>query len=304
MPSEAYQQLLVRLQEIQAATPQTDGELDYAALRAGMEARAYPTSEGTEVGVVDAGGVPAEWVWWPGADMARRILHLHGGGFVMGSPATHRELAGRLSRASGCVVLLLDYRLAPEAPYPAALDDTLTALDWMMNNGPDGPAPAAATGVSGDSAGGGLAISALLARRDYGMPLPDAGLTMSAWADLLCSGESYQRFGGTGRMGHMTEAYLNGVDPKDPLASPVYGDFSGLPPLLIQVGDAEAFLDDSTTLAERAKAAGVDVTLEVWPEMIHVFQQHAPAIPEGQEGIDHAGAFLRQRLGVEVPAAV
>jgi acetyl esterase/lipase len=303
MASEAFQQLLVRLQEIQAATPQTE-ELDYPALRAGMEGRAYPVRDGTEVRTVDAGGAAAEWVWWPGADMDRRILHVHGGGFVMGSAATHRELAAGLSRASGCVVLLLDYRLAPEAPYPAALDDTLTALEWMMHNGPDGPSPARATAISGDSAGGGLAISALLARRDYGMAQPNAALTMSAWADLLCTGESYQRFGGTARMEKMTAAYLNGTDPKSPMASPVYGDFTGLPPLMVQVGDAEAFLDDSTMLADRAKAAGVEVTLEVWPEMIHVFQQHAPAIPEGQAGIDHAGAFLRQRLGIEVPAAV
>lgn len=304
MASEAFQQLLVWLQEIQAATPQIDGELDFAALRAGMEGRAYPASEGTEVRVVDAGGVPAEWVWWPGADMSRRVLHLHGGGFVMGSPATHRELAGRLSRASGCVVLLPDYRLAPEAPYPAALDDTLTALAWMADNAPDGAAPASATAVSGDSAGGGLALSALLALRDYDMALPAAGLAMSAWADLLCSGESYQRFGGTARMEKMTAAYLDGADPRSPMASPVYGDFTGLPPLMLQVGEAEAFLDDTTMLGDRAKAAGVEVTLEVWPEMIHVFQMHAPVTPEGQAGVDHAGGFLRQRLGVEVAAAV
>lgn len=302
MASEAFQQLLVRLQAVQAAAAQA-GEPDFATLRAGMEERAYPVTPGTEFHSVDAGGVPAEWVWWPGADMQRRVLHVHGGGFVMGNTRTHRELAGGLSRASGCVVLLLDYRLAPEAPYPAALDDTLTALKWMAANGPQGPSAASATAISGDSAGGGLAIAALMALRDNGMPLPQAGLTMSAWADLLCSGESYARFG-VGRTNRMADAYLNGADPKHPMASPIYGDFTGLPPLLLQVGDAEAFLDDTTTLAERAQAAGVEVTLEVWPEMVHVFQQHAPVIPEGQEGLDHAGAFLKQRLGVEVPATV
>lgn len=302
MASEAFQQLLVRLQETQAATAAA-GEPDFQTLREGGEERAYPASEGTAFHSVDAGGVPAEWVWWPGADMSRRVLWIHGGGFVMGSPRIHREFAGRLSRASGCAVLVADYRLAPEHPYPAALDDCLTALGWMAGNGPVGPSPASATAVGGDSAGGGLALSALMAMRDRGMALPQAGVTMSAWADLLCSGESYQRFG-VGRTPRMAEAYLNGADPKDPMVSPVYGDFTGLPPLMVQVGDAEAFLDDSTMIAERAKDAGVDVTLEVWPEMIHIFQTHAPVIPEGQEGIDHAGAFLRQRLGVEAPAAV
>lgn len=298
MASEAFQQLLVRLQEVQAAAAQ-GGEPDFATLRAGMEERAYQVSEGTEVRPVDAGGVPAEWVWWPGADMDRRVLHVHGGGFVMGSLPTHRELAGRLARASGCAVLLIDYRLAPEAPYPAALDDTLTALNWMADNGPLGLAAASATAISGDSAGGGLALAALMALRDHGMALPAAGLTMSAWADLLCSGESYVRFG-AGRTNRMVDAYMNGADPKHPMASPVYGDFTGLPPLLVQVGDAEAFLDDSTKIAQLARAAGVDVTLEVWPEMVHVFQQHAPVIPEGQAGIDQAAAFLRQRMEVAV----
>jgi acetyl esterase/lipase len=299
MASEAFQQLLVRLQNIPPGPPLPDGSPDFAGMRAAGEARAVPISEGTEVRPVDAAGVPAEWVWWPDADLDRRILFFHGGGYVTGSPRTHRELAGRLSRASNCAVLLLDYRLAPEAPFPAAVDDALAALEWMDEHGPLGPAPAKATAVAGDSAGGGLAIAVLIALRDAGHPLPQAGLTMSAWADLLCAGESYERFG-RGGTSPMAEAYLNGADPRHPLASPVYGDLRGLPPLMIQVGDAEAFLDDSTTLAANARAAGVDVTLEVWPEMIHVFQAHAPSIPEGQEGIEHAAAFLRQHLGVVV----
>ncbi|MEZ4552303.1 MAG: alpha/beta hydrolase [Dehalococcoidia bacterium] len=297
MPSDEFKQLLARLQTIQSAAPPPTDPPDFAAMRAAMESRAFPVSPGTHVRRVEVDGIRGEWVYAPDADTARRVLFLHGGGYVMGSPTTHRELAGRLSRASGAAVLLLDYRLAPEAPFPAAVDDTFHALTWMRTHGPDDEAPSAAVAVAGDSAGGGLALATLVNVRDRGLPLPCAGLLMSPWADMLASGESYVRFG-VGNLHTMAAAYLNGADPRHPLASPVHADLAGLPPLMVQVGEAEAFLDDSTTLAARARQAGVDVTLEVWPEMIHVFQSYAPVIPEGQEAIARAGAFLRQHLAL------
>lgn len=260
-----------------------------------MEARSFPVSAGTEVRSVDVAGIPAEWVWWPGAAEGWRVLYLHGGGYFMGSPVTHRELAGRLSRASGCVMLVLDYRLAPEAPFPAAVEDAMSAIVWMREHGPSGLSLADAIAVAGDSAGGGLALATLVSLRDRGDPLPGGALLMSPWADLLTSGDSYARFPSP-TLHRNVEWYLNGADPRDPLASPIYADFTGLPPLMIQAGEAESFLDDSITIAERARDAGGEVTLEVWPEMIHVFQSYAPLIPEGREAIDRAGNFLRQCL--------
>ncbi|MFN8584934.1 MAG: alpha/beta hydrolase [Dehalococcoidia bacterium] len=297
MASEEFRQLLVRLEAAQAAAPPLGDRPDFGAMRTAMEGRAFPVSPGTDVHPVEVDGVRGEWVCWPSADTSRRLLLLHGGGYVMGSPAAHRELAGRLSRASGCAVLVLDYRLAPEAPFPAAVDDAVHALAWMRDHGPEGTSVASSMAVAGDSAGGGLALATLINVRDRGLPLPRAGLLMSPWADMLASGESYVRFG-AGNIHTMADAYLAGADPRHPLASPVYATLAGLPPLMIQVGEAEAFLDDSTVLASRAREAGVDVTLEVWPEMIHVFQAYAPVIPEGQEAIDRAGAFLRRHLTV------
>ncbi|MGE0229830.1 MAG: alpha/beta hydrolase [Dehalococcoidia bacterium] len=297
MPSDEFKQLLERLQAVQAAAPPLADPPDFAAMRAAMESRSFPLSGTAQVQPVEVDGVRGEWICAPDADTAHRLLFLHGGGYVMGSPTTHRELAGRLSHASSAAVLLLDYRLAPETPFPAAVDDAFHALAWMRAHGPDEESPAAALAVAGDSAGGGLALATLVNVRDRGLPLPRAGLLMSPWADMLASGESYVRFG-AGNLHTMAAAYLGGADPRHPLASPVYADLTGLPPLMVQVGEAEAFLDDSTTLAGRAREAGVDVTLEVWPDMIHVFQSYAPVIPEGQEAIDRAGAFLRQHLAL------
>lgn len=270
-------------------------------LRAWMEASEAP--EGTTATPVDAGGVPAEWVVADGAASDCRLLYLHGGGYVIGGPDSHRDLAGRISKASDCSLLVLDYRLAPENPFPAAVEDAHTALRWMRDNGPDGPAQARITFVAGDSAGGGLTISALIVARDAGDPLPDAAVTISAWADLACTGESMKTRADVDPMvtedvlQRMTKEYVQGSDPKTPLASPLFADLSGLPPLLMQVGDAEVLLDDTTRLAEKAKAAGVDVTVEVWPEMMHTFQLFAGMLPEGQQAIDRIGEFLKQRVG-------
>jgi epsilon-lactone hydrolase len=246
---------------------------------------------------VDASGVPAEWISAPSADASRAVLYLHGGGYVLGSITSHRELASRISRASGSRVLVIDYRLAPENPFPAAVEDATAAYRWMLQQG---VAPKNAA-IAGDSAGGGLTIATLVALRDAGDPLPATAVCISPWVDLTLSGESMatraaddpmvQRAG----VENMAAAYLAGADPKTPLASPFYADLKGLPPLLIQVGTAETLYDDATRLAEKARAAGVEVALEPWEGMIHVFQMFAMA-PEALQATDRIGAFIKEAV--------
>ncbi len=273
-------------------------------LRAMTDSKALPPPEGTSVTPVDAAGVAAEWVRAPGADPDSRLLYLHGGGYVMGSLNTHRDMVARISAATGCSMLFLAYRMAPEDPFPAAVDDGLAGLRWMRDNGPVGPKPAAQTFIAGDSAGGGLALATLLAARDAGVPMPDGAVTLSAWADLAGTGESMESRRDADpmiRADHLlanAAMYLKGADARNPLASPLYADLRGLPPLLMQAGDAELILDDTTRVADKAKAAGVDVTMEIWPEMFHVWQQFAGMVPEGQQAIDRIGEWVKARVAV------
>jgi acetyl esterase/lipase len=268
-------------------------------MRAGMEAAttAMPPPEDVRFEPVVAGGVPAEWARAPGAVDDRALLYLHGGGYVVGSIRTHRQLVAGISRASGAAVLSLDYRLAPEHPCPAAIEDASAAFRWLLDQGLRPPRLA----IGGDSAGGGLTVAALVALRDAGTPLPAAGVCLSPWTDLSMSGASMKSKAAADPLVQsegilrMATAYLGGRDARSPLASPLFADLQSLPPLLIQVGTAETLLDDSTRLAERARAAGVDVTLETWSDMIHVFQAFAFILPEAREAIDKIGAFLRER---------
>ncbi len=269
----------------------------FAERRTGMDAffGSLGPASGASADPVDAGRVPAEWVSAPGAEADRAVLYLHGGGYVVGSPASHRELAERLSAAAGARVLVIDYRLAPEHPFPAAVDDGTAAYRWLLRQGVD----PSRTAVCGDSAGGGLAVAALVALRDAGDPMPAAGVCLSPWVDLEGLGESMTARAKldlmVGREGLLESAamYLAGADPRTPLAAPLYADLQGLPPLLIQVGTSETLYDDSTRLAERARAAGVDVTLQTWEEMVHVWHLFAPLLPEGQQAIEAIGEFLK-----------
>jgi len=247
---------------------------------------------------VSAGGVPAEWISAPNASADRAVLYLHGGGYVIGSINTHRDLMARISRASGFRVLGIDYRLAPEHPFPAAVEDAVVAYRWLLAQG----LQASHIAVAGDSAGGGLTVATLVAIRDAKLATPGAGVCLSPWVDLEGIGESMTTKASVdpvvqkeGLIG-MAAAYLGGKDPRTPLAAPLYADLKGLPPLLIQVGEAETLLDDSNRLADRAKAAGVKVTLEPWQEMIHVWQMFAPFLPEGQEAIEGIGKYLRATI--------
>jgi acetyl esterase/lipase len=223
------------------------------------------------------------------------LLYLHGGAYQIGSPATLRRMIALISAAAQSRVLSVDYRLAPEHPFPAAVEDALTAYRFLLH----GCADPAAIAIAGDSAGGGLALAALVALRDAGDPLPAAVVVMSPWTDLALTGESLRTRADVDVMikpSGMTETattYLAGADPRHPYASPLYADLHGLPPILIHVGDAEVVLDDSTRFAAKARAAGVDVTIEVWPEMPHVWHAWAGLLPEADKAIERIGSWLR-----------
>ncbi|MBM3222655.1 MAG: alpha/beta hydrolase [Candidatus Tectomicrobia bacterium] len=261
-----------------------------------MLAAKFPLAPDVRCDAVDANGVAAAWVVAPGADTGRTLLYLHGGGYVIGSINTHRDLAARLSRAAAARVLLIDYRLAPEHPHPAAVDDAVTAYRWLLQQG----AAPTSTVIAGDSAGGGLTVAALVALRAAGAPLPAAGVCISPWVDLEGIGDSMSSKASVDPIVQLpglqwfAGLYLNGAHPRTPLAAPLYADLHGLPPLLIHVGTAETLLDDATRLAARAQAAGVEVTLDAWEGMIHVWHLFAAMLPEGQQAIERVGAYIRQ----------
>jgi monoterpene epsilon-lactone hydrolase len=254
---------------------------------------------------VSAGGIEAEWIVPADAAADKAILYFHGGGFRLGSVASHRDLIARISQASGCRLLAINYRLAPEHRFPAALEDARAALDWLRGEGfkPESIA------LAGDSAGGNLVLTTMLGLRARGEPLTAAGVLMSPWTDLAATGESYQSRAAADPIHQrsmilaLAKNYLGeGGDASNPLASPLYADLSGLPPLLIQAGDRETVRDDATMLAAKAKAAGVDAELQVFDGMIHVFQMF-PEIPQAGEAIASVATFLRRhlRLNAERP---
>lgn len=247
---------------------------------------------------VNASGVPAEWINTPGGVEGRVIYYLHGGGYNIGAVNTHRELISRLSRTAGARVLAIDYRLAPEHPFPAAVEDAMAAYRWLLSTGVD---PRGIV-IAGDSAGGGLTMATLVSLRDEGEPLPAAAVCLSPWVDLEELGESIVRNAECDILRRedllkWAEAYLREAYPRTPLAAPLYADLTELPPLLIQVGTAEVLLDDSTRLADRARSAGVEVVLEPWDDMTHVWQFWAAVLPEGQQAIDRIGAFVQRHTG-------
>ena len=273
---------------------------DLAALRAGMGSRREPTIEGIQLIPVKIDDIPCQWVLAPDADPEVRLLYLHGGGFVSGSGGYYLALAAHLSAAAKCAVLLPDYRLAPEHRFPAGLEDCILAHQWLIANGPAGPAACTATFIAGDSAGGNLTLATLLALRDRGRPLPAGGIAISPCTDFTLASESLRTVNdpiiSASTMPVFREYYLGKTDPRHPLASPVFGDYRGLPPLLIQVGEHEMLRDDSVRVVEKARADGVPVQLEIWPGMFHVFQSHEPLLPEGREAIDHAADFMRSSM--------
>jgi phosphinothricin tripeptide acetyl hydrolase len=259
--------------------------------------KVFPTPPEVKVERVSAPVAPAEWLRPPGAVAGRVVLYLHGGGYVIGSTRSHRHLAAAIAAAGQASALLLDYRLAPEHPYPAAVDDATAAYRWLLEQG---VAPGHVV-IGGDSAGGGLTVATLLALRDARLPLPAGGVCISPWVDLTFSGASYRTRAAVDpivkRPGidEMARAYLGATAAQTPLASPLFADLRGLPPLLIHVGSDEVLLDDAVQLADRAKTAGVDATLEVWDRMIHVWHWFLPMLDEAQGAVDGIGRFIQSR---------
>ena len=245
---------------------------------------------------VGAGGVSAEWISTPGVAEDRVVMYLHGGGYMIGSMRTHRSPLSYLSRVSDARVLGLNYRLAPEHPFPAAVEDSVAAYRWLLA---EGVSPRRIA-IGGDSYGGGLTIATLVALKYFGDPLPAAGISHSGWTDLAHTGDTFETKAEEDplidkeMLEGMAAAYLGDRSRTTPLASPYYADLQGLPPLLVQVGTAEVLLDDSLRLADRAKEAGVDVTLEVWDDMPHVWQAFASFLPEAREALDHCGQFVQK----------
>ena len=254
---------------------------------------------GAKTEKVDAGGVRAEWISAPGAARDRVILYFHGGGYVLGSIHSHRDMCERLSRAAQARVLALDYRLAPEHPFPAPVEDARAAYRWLLGQG----LSAKRIALAGDSAGGGLTFAALLALKRHGDPMPACAAPLSPWVDLEGLGESMTTKSAEDPMvqkhliEQMGKTYVAGGNLRDPLAAPLYGDLGGLPPLLIQVGSRETLLDDAVRIAERAKKAGVDVELNVCEGQIHVWQIFASRLDEGEQAIQKIGAFVRRHTG-------
>ncbi|WP_244814479.1 alpha/beta hydrolase [Caballeronia sp. Lep1P3] len=247
-------------------------------------------------------GVPDGWrlqtgddgEWLRNATSRRTILYLHGGGYYFCSPRSHRAISFGLAVRARANVFSLDYRLAPEHRFPAAVDDAVAAYRALLA---DGIAPEA-TIIAGDSAGGGLALATLVALRDAGDPLPAGGVLFSPWTDLTCSGASMRTNEGRDPMFHaavfpqVAAQYLGDADATHPYASPLFGRFDGLPPLLIQAGDTELLLDDSTRVVEKARAAGVRAELQLWRNVPHIFQIWAPFMPEAREALALAGRFI------------
>ncbi len=256
-----------------------------------------PIPRGTKFEGVNADGVPAEWISMGEVRQGRIVLYFHGSGFTMGSVQTHRALTANVSNAAEARVLSVDYRLAPEHPFPAAVEDGVAAYRWLLKNGfsPEGIA------VAGDSAGGALAVATMLILKDSGEKLPAACVCMSPVFDCALTGESLETRASVdpmlqrGDLAFMFKNYLGSADPKTPTASPLYGDLAGLPPMLIQAGNDEVLLDDSRRFAERARQMGVSIELDVWDEMTHVWQMSAGFVPEAQQAIEKIGSFLKSK---------
>lgn len=285
------------IRDFLAASPDTD-KMTMEERRAYFNSldQQFPTPEYVRIEPVVANGIRAEWVKAPGASDDRVILYLHGGGYVVGSPTSHRHLVAELGRATHSAALSIDYRLAPENPFPCAVTDAVSAYRGLIDSG---VAPERVV-IAGDSAGGGLTVATLVSLREQSVALPAAGVCISPWTDLTMTAESYATKAASDPMinrdqlSMMASAYLGGADARQPLASPLFADLRGLPPLLVQVGSDEVLLDDSLLLAERASEAGVATTLEVWDEMIHVWHFFHPMLKEGRDAIEHAAQFVRE----------
>jgi epsilon-lactone hydrolase len=261
-------------------------------------AQAYPTAADIKVEQASASGVPAEWTRAPDARDDAAVLYLHGGGYVIGSLQSHRHLAAEIGRAARARTLALHYRLAPEHPFPAAVEDAVAGYRFLLAQG----LRPGSIAIAGDSAGGGLTVAALLAIRDAGLAQPSCGWCISPWVDMEGVGESMTGIAARdpivekNALLEMSRHYLGAADPRTPLAAPIHADLAGIAPLFIQVGAAETLLDDAIRLARVAGAADVRVDLQIWPEMVHVWHLFHPDVTAGRRAIEAGGAFIRAMI--------
>jgi acetyl esterase/lipase len=259
----------------------------------------FPLPEGIEPVEAEVGGVPVLFVTAEGAAQDKVLVWFHGGGYIMGSARGFQELGHNLSRASGVTVVLPDYRRAPENPFPAAVNDGIAVISALVSQYGAGNVAA-----GGDSAGGGLGLAALLAVRDKGESLPAAAVFISALLDLTASGDSIDEFDGKdvavsrGSIGNVGDAYLQGHNPKDPLASPLFADLHDVPPTLFLVGSGEVLLDDSRRAAAAIVEKGGAASVSTYDDMVHVWPLFSSILPEGIQAADEAGAFIRKHLGL------
>jgi monoterpene epsilon-lactone hydrolase len=288
---------IAKIREMLAARPRAT-EIAQMRIDADTRSKAFPLPGDVTVTPITANGVPAEWTSTPDADPSSAILYLHGGGYVICSLQSHRHLAAEVGRASGTRTLAIDYRLAPEHPFPAPVEDTVAAYRFLLDSG----LKPSRIAFAGDSAGGGLVIGAMLAIREAGLPLPACGWCISPWVDMEALGHSFTDRAETdptvqqATIQMMAQLYLGGANPRHPHAAPLYGDLRGLPPLLIQVGSVETLLDDSIQLARKAGIAEVPVALQIWPEMIHIWHIFFPMLDAGRRAIASGGSFVRNAL--------
>jgi monoterpene epsilon-lactone hydrolase len=277
-------------------------------MREFMDSLAEGRQFNTEFVPANADEVPAEWVLAPNADATRRMLYIHGGAFFAGSPKSHRTLTSRMAELTGAAVLAIDYRLMPENKRAAGIEDCRTAYRWMLDNGPDGPAPVSTVFAGGDSAGGNLVLSLLLWIRDQGLRAPNGVVALSPVVDATHSGPSIKAnlktdlmlaplFSKIMRMPALFLSWYYVLEtrfrPTNPVVSPLFGDLSNLPPILIHVSEAELLLDDARRFVNKARAQGSPVRLQIWADMLHVWQIFNPEVPEAVEALDQIGRFLR-----------
>lgn len=289
---------ITAIRQILAARPRP---ADLAERRKRLDALGaqYPLPADVRVTPIDANGVRAEWTDTPQADARRVILFLHGGGYISGSLDSHRHMIAEAGRQAGARTLALAYRLAPEHPFPAALEDALSGYAFLLAQGIE---PGHIV-IAGESAGGGLAVAALVSIRDAGRALPGCAWLSSPWVDLELTGASMATKAPVDPLiqkpylEELARMYLGGADPRLPLVSPIHAELRGLPPLFIQVGSAETLLDDAMRIAAVAGAADVQVTLEVWPRMIHAWHLFHQQLAAGRHALANVGAFIRARLG-------
>ena len=292
--------LLARQAAQGAPAPLAEQRATYDVLVETYVGHPIPVPEGTHVEPVDVDGVPAAWISPAGVDPERVVLYFHGGAYILGSLTSHRGLVARLSVAAGVRSLQIDYRLAPEHVFPAALDDVVTIYRWLLAHGTQ---PEHIV-LAGDSAGGGLSLALLQVVRDQHLPMPAGAVLLSPWTDLVGTVESRTTRDAvdpifSGRMINFLANFYAGTEEKhNPLLSPIYADLHGFPPLLIEVGNDEVLLDDSLHLAEHARAAQVSVELTVWDDIWHVFQLYASVLPEGRQSLENMGKFIRSQTGL------